>query len=91
MSPKYDTSWSKPTGTLLGGETRPGARRSTGLQMPGVLYCRMAKLYTGWGRVPESKHVTEGYPHHTDSCVYCQQPLSAMAIELINKYRDLYQ
>jgi energy-coupling factor transporter ATP-binding protein EcfA2 len=35
-----------------------------------------------------NKHTAKGYPHTSDPCVYCQQPLTAKAVELVAKYRD---
>jgi len=33
----------------------------------------------------------EGYPHDGDTCVYCQQKLSAAACQLVARYRELYK
>ena len=51
-----------------------GSKAFAGLQMPGVLSAEWRNFIQA-GEEYLKQHMTEGYPHHTDSCVYCQQPL----------------
>ena len=47
----------------------------------------MAALHTGRRGLPK-KHAPASYPGADDACAYCQQPLTANAVELVKKYRD---
>ena len=64
-----------------------GSKVFDGLGIPGVLTDEW-RAFIQAGEDYLKKHATEAYPHATDSCAYCQQPLSAKAIDLIQKYRD---
>lgn len=56
-------------------------------EIPGVLTAEW-RAFIQAGEDYLRKHTTEGYPHAADSCAYCRQPLTAMALELIKKYRE---
>jgi energy-coupling factor transporter ATP-binding protein EcfA2 len=64
-----------------------GSKSFDGLGIPGVLSNEW-RTFVQAGEDYLKKHATEGYPHEADSCAYCQQPLTAKAIELIRKYRE---
>ena len=64
-----------------------GSKAFDGVGIPGVL-TQEWRTFVQAGEDYLKKHTTEGYPHAADSCAYCQQPLSAKALELIKKYRD---
>lgn len=64
-----------------------GSMAFDSLGIPGVLTDEW-RTFIQAGENYLNKHVAEGYPHVADSCAYCQQPLTAKALELIKKYRD---
>jgi energy-coupling factor transporter ATP-binding protein EcfA2 len=64
-----------------------GSKAFDALGIPGVLTGEW-RAFIQAGEDYLNKHASAGYPHVTDSCAYCQQPLAPMAIELIKKYRD---
>jgi len=64
-----------------------GAEAFDGTGIPGLL----TNEWRGFIEAGEDylkKHLAAGYPHAADACVYCRQPLTAAAVELIKKYRD---
>lgn len=64
-----------------------GSKAFDGHEIPGVMtgewhsFILAAEEYL-------DKHASENYPDGADSCIYCQQPLTRSAVELIKKYRD---
>jgi len=64
-----------------------GNKSFDGLGIPGVLSDEW-RTFVQAGEDYLKKHASEGYPHEADSCAYCQQPLTAMALELVKKYRE---
>jgi energy-coupling factor transporter ATP-binding protein EcfA2 len=64
-----------------------GSKAFDGLGIPGVLseewrqFIQAAEEYL-------KKNTSEKYPGSADLCAYCQQPLTASAVELVRKYRD---
>lgn len=64
-----------------------GSKAFDGLGIPGALTDEW-RAFIQAGEDYLKKHAGEAYPHATDSCAYCQQPLGAEAIDLIQKYRD---
>ncbi len=64
-----------------------GSKAFDGVGVPGVL-TEEWRTFIQAGEDYLKKHATESYPARGDSCAYCQQPLTAKALELIKKYRD---
>jgi energy-coupling factor transporter ATP-binding protein EcfA2 len=64
-----------------------GSNAFAGLTIPGVLSDEW-RSFVEAGEEYLKKHVAADYPHEADSCIYCRQPFSATALELIKKYRD---
>jgi hypothetical protein len=64
-----------------------GSNAFAGLAIPGVLSDEWRSFIEA-GEEYLKKHVAADYPHEADSCIYCRQPFSAKALELIKKYRD---
>lgn len=64
-----------------------GSRAFDGIGIPGVLTAEW-HTFVQAGEDYLKKHAAAGYPHAADSCAYCQQPLTAKALELVKKYRD---
>jgi hypothetical protein len=64
-----------------------GSKAFQGLGIPGVLsqewrqFIQAAEEYL-------KKNTADTYPDSEDPCPYCQQPLTAKAVELVKKYRD---
>jgi energy-coupling factor transporter ATP-binding protein EcfA2 len=58
-----------------------------GVAIPGVL----SGEWQGFIQAGEDylrKHLGEEYPHSSQPCAYCRQPLTVSAVALIKKYRD---
>jgi energy-coupling factor transporter ATP-binding protein EcfA2 len=64
-----------------------GNKAFEGLGIPGVLSHEWQRFIQA-GEEYLKKNAWGKYPGPEDSCVYCQQPLTAEALELIKKYRD---
>ncbi len=64
-----------------------GSKAFEGTVIPGVLTDQWRNFIQA-GEDYLTKHAAKGYPHADDSCAYCQQPLTAKAVELIKRYRD---
>ncbi|HEV7676343.1 MAG TPA: AAA family ATPase [Candidatus Angelobacter sp.] len=57
------------------------------LGIPGVLSEEWRQFIQA-GEEYLKKNATAKYPGKDDNCAYCQQPLTAKAVELVKKYRD---
>ncbi len=64
-----------------------GSKAFDGLGIPGVLSQEWRQFIQA-GEEYLAKNAAETYPSTDDSCAYCQQPLTAKAVNLIKKYRD---
>ena len=64
-----------------------GSKAFDGLKISG-LFTAEWRIFIQAAEDYLSKHASEGYPQATDTCVYCQQPLTVKALELIKKYPD---
>lgn len=64
-----------------------GSKAFDGLGIPGALG-REWQAFIQAGEDYIKKNAADGYPGESDVCAYCQQPLTARAVELIKKYRD---
>ncbi len=64
-----------------------GNKAFDGLQIPGVVGKEWQQFIQA-GEDYIRKHASGTYPQANDPCVYCQQPLTATAVELVKKYRD---
>lgn len=64
-----------------------GSKAFDGLGIAGVLTDEWRQFIQA-GEEYLKKHTVQGYPHTSDPCAYCQQPLTAKAVELVAKYRD---
>jgi energy-coupling factor transporter ATP-binding protein EcfA2 len=58
-----------------------------GHEIPGVLSQEWQRFIEA-GEEYIKKHSATTYPEASDSCAYCQQPLTVKALELVKKYRD---
>lgn len=63
-----------------------GIKAFEGIEIPGILTDEW-RAFIQAGEDYVKKHAKNGYPHETDSCAYCRQPLTASTLELIGKYR----
>ena len=64
-----------------------GSKAFEGLGIPGVLSEEWRQFIQA-GEEYLKKNTAETYPSTDDPCAYCQQPLTAKAVELVKKYRD---
>jgi len=64
-----------------------GNKAFEGLGIPGVLSEEWRQFIQA-GEEYLKKNATAKYPGKDDNCTYCQQPLTAKAVELVKKYRD---
>jgi hypothetical protein len=64
-----------------------GSKAFTGLGIPGVLSDEWRQFIQA-GEEYLRKNTAAMYPGTDDPCAYCQQPLTAKAVELVRKYRD---
>lgn len=64
-----------------------GSKAFEGLGIPGVLSHEWRQFIQA-GDEYLKRNTTETYPDTDDPCAYCQQPLTAKAVELVKKYRD---
>lgn len=64
-----------------------GSKAFEGLGIPGVLSQEWRQFIQA-GEEYLKRNTAETYPDTDDPCAYCQQPLTAKAVELVNKYRD---
>ena len=64
-----------------------GNKAFEGLGIPGVLGEEWRQFIQA-GEEYLKKNTTDNYPGAEDPCAYCQQPLTAKAVELVRKYRD---
>lgn len=64
-----------------------GSKAFDGLGIPGVLTDEW-RTFIQAGEDYLKTHATKDYPHAAESCAYCQQPLTAKALDLIKKYRE---
>src|SRR5580704_16895912 len=64
-----------------------GNKAFEGLGIPGVLSEEWRQFIQA-GEEYLKKNTTDQYPAPEDACAYCQQPLTAKAVELVKKYRD---
>jgi energy-coupling factor transporter ATP-binding protein EcfA2 len=64
-----------------------GSKAFEGLAIPGLLSDEWRRFVQA-GEDYIKGHADAGYPSADDACVYCQQPLTATALELVKKYRD---
>jgi energy-coupling factor transporter ATP-binding protein EcfA2 len=64
-----------------------GSKAFEGLGIAGVLTDEWRQFIQA-GEEYLKKHTAQGYPHTSDPCAYCQQPLTTKAAELVAKYRD---
>jgi len=64
-----------------------GSKAFDSLGIPGVLTDEW-RVFIQAGEDYLQRHSTQDYPQPTDSCVYCQQPLTEKALQLVRKYRD---
>jgi energy-coupling factor transporter ATP-binding protein EcfA2 len=64
-----------------------GNKAFEGLAIPGVFGDEWRRfIQTGEDYI--RKHAPAAYPETNDACAYCQQPLTATALDLVRKYRD---
>jgi energy-coupling factor transporter ATP-binding protein EcfA2 len=64
-----------------------GNRAFTGLAIPGILGDEWRRFIQA-GEEYVKKHAPATYPGAGDACAYCQQPLTATAVDLVKKYRE---
>jgi energy-coupling factor transporter ATP-binding protein EcfA2 len=64
-----------------------GSKAFEGLGIPGVLTQEWWQFIQA-GEEYLKKNAAKTYPGTDDPCAYCQQPLTASAVELVKKYRD---
>ena len=64
-----------------------GSKAFEGLGIPGVLSDEWRQFIQA-GEEYLKKNTAATYPGTDDPCAYCQQPLTAKAVELVRKYRD---
>jgi energy-coupling factor transporter ATP-binding protein EcfA2 len=64
-----------------------GSKAFTGLGIPGVLSDEWRQFIQA-GEEYLKKNTAATYPGTDDPCAYCQQPLTATAVDLVKKYRD---
>jgi hypothetical protein len=64
-----------------------GSKAFTGLGIPGVLSDEWRQFIQA-GEEYLKKNTAATYPGTDDPCAYCQQPLTAKAVDLVRKYRD---
>ena len=64
-----------------------GSKAFQGLGIPGVLSQEWQQFIQA-GEEYLKRNTAETYPVTDDPCAYCQQPLTAKAVELVKKYRD---
>lgn len=64
-----------------------GSKAFDGLGIPGVLSQEWRRFIEA-GEEYLAKNAGASYPAIRNSCAYCQQPLTAKAVELVKKYRD---
>jgi energy-coupling factor transporter ATP-binding protein EcfA2 len=64
-----------------------GSKAFEKLGIPGVLSLEWRQFIQA-GEEYLKKNTAETYPAKDSPCAYCQQPLTAKAVELIKKYRD---
>jgi energy-coupling factor transporter ATP-binding protein EcfA2 len=64
-----------------------GNKAFEGVGIPGVLSDEWRQFIQA-GEEYLKKNTAKTYPGTDDHCAYCQQPLTATAVELIKKYRD---
>jgi energy-coupling factor transporter ATP-binding protein EcfA2 len=64
-----------------------GSKAFDGLEIPGLLSEEWRQFIQA-GEEYLNKNAGDKYPTTVDACAYCQQQLTAMAVELIKKYRD---
>jgi len=66
---------------------KAGSKAFEGLGIPGVLSQEWRQFIQA-GEEYLKENAAEAYPNTDDPCAYCQQPLTAKAVELVRKYRD---
>ena len=66
---------------------RAGNTAFDGLSIPGLLAAEW-RTFIQAGEDYLKKHTTDNYPRDGDDCVYCRQPLTAQALDLVKKYRE---
>lgn len=64
-----------------------GSKAFEGLGIPGVLGEEWRQFIQA-GEEYLKKNTTQTYPSAKAPCAYCQQPLTAKAVDLVKKYRD---
>lgn len=64
-----------------------GSKSFEGLGIPGVLGKEWQQFIQA-GEQYISASMAASYPRADDACAYCQQPLTAAAVDLVKKYRD---
>jgi AAA domain len=64
-----------------------GSKAFTGLGIPDVLSDEWRRFIQA-GEEYLKKNTAATYPNTGDPCAYCQQPLTAKAVDLVRKYRD---
>ena len=64
-----------------------GSKAFEGLGITGVLSEEWRQFIQA-GEEYLKKNTAQTYPNTDDPCTYCQQPLTAKAVELVKKYRD---
>jgi energy-coupling factor transporter ATP-binding protein EcfA2 len=66
---------------------KAGSKAFEGLGIRGVLSQEWRQFIQA-GEEYLKENAAEAYPNTDDPCAYCQQPLTAKAVELVRKYRD---
>ena len=66
-----------------------GSKAFKGLGIPGFLGPEW-QAFIQAGEEYLRKNAFPGYPDTDSACAYCQQPLTATALDLLKKYRDFY-
>jgi energy-coupling factor transporter ATP-binding protein EcfA2 len=64
-----------------------GHKAFEGLAIPGILGDEWRRFIQA-GEEYLKKHVPATYPRADDACVYCQQSLTATAVDLLKRYRE---
>jgi recombinational DNA repair ATPase RecF len=64
-----------------------GSAAFNALGIPGLLSADW-RAFVQAGEDYLQANMAASYPHSGDNCAYCRQPLTAMALELLKKYRD---
>lgn len=64
-----------------------GNKAFEGLAIPGILGDEWRRFIQA-GEEYVKKHAPATYPGADDACPYCQQPLTATAVDLVKKYRE---